>query len=528
MLSTSKSVVLVGFQDQGNLGLGYLAAVLINCGYNVQIVDIKQTPDDVLRCIRKHQPVLVGFSLIFQYFLSRYANLASFLRSKGVSCHITIGGHYPSLRCEQLMNQIPELDSVVLFEGELTLLELVEHLFKGQDWFNIRGIAYHKNGRVIKNPLRPLISNLDQLPFPYRPFEDKKTLGKKIQPILASRGCARNCAFCSIREFYGRALGKLVRRRSPINVVREMKALHEEENISIFLFQDDDFPLAGKAARYWIYDFIKELERQNLIGNIIWKISCRVDEVETRLFSDMKDAGLYLVYLGIESGTEEGLKTLNKQVTIQDNLRAVALLKELDLMLSYGFMLFDPQSTFDNVRANIRFLRKIIGDGSAAVVFCKMLPYSGTPIENELSASGRLRGSVVQPDYDFLNPALDEFYDKLNSALTNWVTGPDSVSHHLNIAWHEVAVIKRLFPKMMGLDKYVEFLRTSTQRINERIFLAIDETAMVFESEGIFPLSSVEMHKEACKLVETLLERRNLFIYHNQERMLAELAVDVA
>jgi hypothetical protein len=230
----------------------------------------------------------------------------------------------------------------------------------------------------------------------------------------------------------------------------------------------------------------------------------------------------------IESGTEKGLKTLNKQVTIQDNLRAVALLKELDLMFSYGFMLFDPQSTFDNVRANIRFLRKIIGDGSAAVVFCKMLPYSGTPIENELSASGRLRGSIVQPDYDFLNPALDEFYDKLNSALTNWVTGPDSVSHNFNIAWHEVAVIKRLFPKLMGLDKYVEFLRTSTQRINEHIILAIDKTAMVYESEGVFPLSSVEMNKKACKLVETLLEQRNLFMYNNQDRMLSELAVNVA
>ena len=526
MLCPSQCVVLVGFQDQGNLGLGYLASVLINHGYNVQIVDIKQGPDTVLRCIRKHQPVLVGFSLIFQYFLPRYASLASFLRSRDVDCHMTVGGHYPSLRYEQILDQIPELDSVVLFEGELTLLELVEHLAKGHDWRNTCGIAYRKNGGVMLNPLRPLISDLDQLPFPHRPFETDKTLGRKIQPILATRGCLRNCAFCSIREFYGRPPGKLVRRRSPTNVVREMKEMHEEGDVSIFLFQDDDFPLIGQAGRRWAYDFINELDRQQLVGDVVWKISCRVDEVETKLFADMRDAGLYLVYLGIESGTAAGLKTLNKQATVEDSLHAVATLKELDLMLGYGFMLFDPGSTFDTVRANIRFLRKIIGDGSAAAAFCKMLPYAGTPIEKKLAETGRLRDSIAQPDYDFLEPALDEFYQKLHETLTSWVHGPDAVSHYLNLLWHEVAVTKRLFPKMTGLEEYAQFLRASTQGSNERIFSAVEETAAAFEAEGISPWSPEEMRTEARELVETLIERRNSFVSRNQDRMLAALAVD--
>ncbi|KHE92627.1 MAG: B12-binding domain-containing radical SAM protein [Candidatus Scalindua rubra] len=527
MSNSSKSVVLVGFQDQGNLGLGYLAAILMKNGYYVQIVDIKERPANILRCIKIHRPILVGFSLIFQYYIPRYTNLASFLKSEKVDCHMTVGGHYPSLRHEQILNQIPELDSVVLFEGEQTLLDLANSLSEGDgDWHQTEGIAYRENDRIVLNPLRPLIPDLDKVPFPHRTFGTSKTLGKEIQPVLATRGCPRNCAFCSIREFYGRAPGKLVRRRSPVNVVREMRELYEEENVSIFLFQDDDFPLIGKAGHRWVCDFITELKHQGLVGNVIWKISCRVDEIEAKLFADMRAAGLYLVYLGIESGTITGLKTLNKQVTVEGNVQAVATLKDLNLMFGYGFMLFDPGSTFDSVRANIRFLREIIGDGSAAAVFCKMLPYSGTPIEKELVDTGRLKGSVVQPDYDFFDPALNEFYEKLTNSLASWIHGPDAISNDLNMAWHEIAVIKRLFTEMTGLEEYEEFLRSSTQKSNEHIFRVVEEASSIFEKDKVFPFSSEELHKEAHELSKTLLERRNSFVYLNQDRMLANLTED--
>jgi radical SAM superfamily enzyme YgiQ (UPF0313 family) len=217
-----------------------------------------------------------------------------------------------------------------------------------------------------------------------------------------------------------------------------------------------------------VRDFITELRRRRLVGRIIWKISCRVDEVDADLFAEMRDAGLYLVYLGIESGTMSGLETLNKQATVEDSMRAVAILKDLGLMYGYGFMLFDPGSTFESVRANIRFLRGILGDGSAAAVFCKMLPYAGTPIEKELIRTGRLRGNVAQPDYGFLDPALGELCEKLNAALAPWIHGQDAVANDLTTAWHEVAVIKRLFTGMTGLEEYAAFLHAITQKSNER------------------------------------------------------------
>ena len=94
----------------------------------------------------------------------------------------------------------------------------------------------------------------------------------------------------------------------------------------------------------------------------------------------MREAGLYRVYMGLESGSEEGLTTLHKQITVEQNLRAVATLKMPGIMFEFGFMLFDPSTTFESVAENLAFLRTIVGDGAAAATFCRMIPYDGTPV----------------------------------------------------------------------------------------------------------------------------------------------------
>jgi anaerobic magnesium-protoporphyrin IX monomethyl ester cyclase len=92
-----------------------------------------------------------------------------------------------------------------------------------------------------------------------------------------------------------------------------------------------------------------------LVDRMIWKISCRAEYVESELFRKLRDAGLFLVYMGLESGTEQGLNVLNKEMSVEENLAAVRTLKELELNVSYGFMLFDPSSTFESVRENWAF-----------------------------------------------------------------------------------------------------------------------------------------------------------------------------
>lgn len=523
MSTNVKTIVLIGFQDQGNLGLGYLASVLLEDGYLPIIVDIKQSHEDILNIIKAHKPILIGFSLIFQYYLPKFKKLAAFLRVSGINCHMTIGGHFPSMCYQQTLQQIPELDSIVRFEGEYSLLAIVKKLHKGNDWRTVKGIAYKQKDQIVTNNLRALITDLDTLPFPYRSSFDHEILGLKIQPILATRGCPRQCSFCSIREFYAQAKGKLVRRRSPANVVQEMRKLYEQNNVRIFLFQDDDFPLVGKAGKKWVYEYIAQLAKNQLLGNIVWKISCRVDELDKQLLEDMKSAGLYLVYLGIESGSRQGLKTLNKKVSIEDNYRAVALLKELDILFGYGFMLFDPSSTFATVLENIQFLRRIIGDGAAAAVFCKMLPYSGTPIEKELIDLGRLTGTVAQPDYNFTDSKLDRFYDQINETLSAWVYGQNALSHNLNLMWHEVALIQRLLPNIQGLDAYINELQSVTEKTNETIFTTIERGVSHYQRDSSPPFNTQQMSNDAHSIINNILSERDSFIRHNQETIIRYL-----
>src|SRR5262245_35110646 len=481
---STRPVVLIGFKRQGNLGLGYLAATLEECGYPVEVVDFEESADTVVQTVRRLDPVLVGFSLIFQFYVHRYEALAHALREDGVTCHFTMGGHFPSLSSKETLELVPQLDSVVRFEGELTLLELVDLLSLGCEWRGIDGIAYRAegdDGDIVMTPMRPLLPNLDELPHPHKHQHTRMVLGRRSAQLLASRGCARTCSFCSIHMFYRTAPGKVVRTRKPAEVEREMRFLSETLGASVLLFQDDDFPIFGKAWHRWARELVAEIRAQDLVGHVLWKINCRADAVDPELLAEMSDAGLYLVYMGLESGSDEGLVTLNKEITVEQNIRAVDTLKELGILFDFGFMMLDPSSTFDSILDNVAFLRRIVGDGYAAAEFCRMVPYDGTPIKDQLAAEGRLRGDVINPDYDFLDPRIELFFQRVNEALntTGWIHGLRALSPQLKFAWNEVAVMDGFMPTLPGLDRYRSRLGKLTAESNETLMEVVDDLVAV-------------------------------------------------
>ena len=528
MRDTSRTVMLVGFQRHSNLGIGYLAASLQLCGYRVEVLDFEADREEILRAARILNPVLIGFSLIFQSYISWFGSLISYLREQGVGCHFTMGGHFPSLSYEQTLELVPELDSVVRFEGEETLLELVDFLSTGRNWRNLTGLAYREGKSTIATPMRHLIEDLDSLPYPVREFRRNAILGRHATPMLASRGCARTCSFCSIHMFYRTAPGRVVRTRKPAEVAKEMRYLLEEHKISIFMFQDDDFPLFGSVWQRWAREFVSELHRNRLPGRVVWKINCRADAVDPELFAEMRKAGLYMVYMGLESGTEEGLKVLHKQITVEQNLRAVRILKELGALFEFGFMLLDPSSTFDSVRANVNFLRAIVGDGCAGATFGRMVPYDGTPIKADLEREGRLKGDICRPDYDFLDPRLDEFYRELTHIIdvTGWTHSYRALSPQLNYAWDEVAILELLFPAISGMAEYKEALREVTRNSNEALFQVIEDTTYVYSDGRQRRWSSDELRSLCEGFVDRLVKCRNAFILRNQDILLEALEQD--
>jgi anaerobic magnesium-protoporphyrin IX monomethyl ester cyclase len=521
----TRPVVLIGFRRAGNLGLGYLASTLRARGYQVEILEFEDTFENILASIRRLDPILVGFSLIFQFYIGRYAAMIRALRSRGVTAHFTMGGHFPTLSFGHTMELVPELDCVVRFEGELTLLELVDALAAGQDWRAIHGIAYRRGADIVATDLRPLLPNLDELPYPDRGVELPMMLGQRVVQILASRGCIRTCSFCSIHMFYRSAPGKVVRTRRPAEVAREMRRLYDESFATIFSFQDDDFPVFGRVWQRWAREFVAELYRNDLPGRIIWKINARADSVDPALFAEMRDAGMYMVYMGLESGSDQGLVTLNKSITVEQNLRAVEILKQLRLVFDFGFMLLDPSSTFESILENVAFLRRIVGDGYMAAEFCRMIPYDGTPIREQLAQQGRLRGDVSDPDYDFLDPRLTDFYVVVNELLnmTGWIHGLRALSPQLKYAWSEVAVIERLYPAVRDLPTYRAKLQNLTRASNAVLFDVVEGLAQDFMAGRRITHSQEALREQCSRFAEDLLASRDAFIRRAQPEIMRVL-----
>ncbi len=507
-------VVLIGYQDQGNLGMGYLAAVLQRQGRTVEMVDVRDGPAKIAARLVDRQPLVVGFSLIFQFFLPRFRSVATALRAVGVKSHFTIGGHYPSLCHDEVLANFPELDSVVRYEGEETLVELVERLRAGMDWRETHGIAYLDDGRVADTPARALVNDLDSLPFPYRPYEADSIGGFLTLPLLASRGCARRCSFCSIHTFYRTAPGKVVRVRKPAQIVEEMLHLERHHGVRVFLFQDDDFPLWGVPGRRWADELVDRIHASGLAQRTLWKISCRAEYVEADLFSKLRDAGLFLVYMGIESGVEQGLEVLNKEMSVEQNLAGVQTLKDVGINFGYGFMLFDPSSSFDSIRENIQFLRAIVGDGAAAATFSRMLPYGGTPIRDRLQREGRLRGDLTHPDYVFLDPRINEYHRLLSQTVRPWIHH-EGLTYQLNYALDELEAVKRLVPGVQGIEAYQIALRAQTRECNERLLRLVEETSVAFEAGEGSPFNPAGVSAYCEKNVNRLVAMRNTFIADN-------------
>ena len=438
------TVLFVAHLEQDNLGIGYVASMLQLGGYKIVFSDVTQQPGEILSQIKRHRPLIVGFSIIFQYQIHQYAELISYLRSAGVDCHFTAGGHFPSLRFKENLEYVQGLDSIVLFEGEHTMLALANNLRNGGDWRRLRGMAFRSARGPRQTALRKVERHLDHLPIPIRISTTSTLGGLKVASVLASRGCYYNCTYCSIRQFYTEAGGQLKRFRNPDAIVAEMKLLMQQDGYRVFLFQDDDFPMAGRFGRAWANQFCDSLEQAGIHHRVIWKISCRVNELDRDLLVRFSERGLFHVYLGIESGCDQSLREMNKKATSEGNLEATQLLRELNMSCDYGFMLFEPSSTFASVAQNLEFLKTICSEGVYTVTFCKMLPYAGTEVERGLRAQGRLIGGLGLEDYRLLDPLLDHYSRTLLDACRGWILDRNGVTSLARSVQLNLTVRKRL------------------------------------------------------------------------------------
>lgn len=472
-------VLLLGFEEWENLGLRYIAAYLRQYGIKVKVHPLGGTKEEILTLIQIEKPEIIGFSLIFQRMLFDFAELIEYLRAYGVKVHITMGGHFPSTEPKTAMATIPGLDSIVKGEGEETLLALFEHRHQPEKWQQIQGLVFRDkhNGRILINPPRPKIQPLDSLPFPIRSDNLPKIRGLGLCSILASRGCYYDCSFCSIHTFYGEMPGPRRRARSPENVATEMELLFHQRGMRIFIFEDDDLFMRGRTQREWIDDFVQELKQRGLTNQIIWRVSCRVDDIDPEPIRKMMQAGLKSVYIGIESGNNQGLETFNKHYTVDDIYQALTKLREIGIPFEFGFMLLHPDATIETVQQDIAFLKKISANGDAVVQFTKMLPYSGTPINRRLKKEGRLVGTLAAPDYGFMDPRLNLFQLFLSEAYHIRNFDPSGLGERLRFAKLDVSLVEKFFADQYDAQEYARAVRELIRRSNEE---ALEKMSMAF------------------------------------------------
>jgi anaerobic magnesium-protoporphyrin IX monomethyl ester cyclase len=469
--------VLIAPGEYNNLGIGYISSMLKKSGFCSRILDFNNGRKRILKYIRDHDPVVIGFSITAYGYIEKHALLLDFLRKNGVCCHFTAGGHYPSLRTADLFERLPQLDSIVRFEGEYTIVELVQCITGSLDWKNIEGLAYRISGSVICNSVRQLEKNIDHFPFPKRNRLEKFAFELPLATIISGRGCLNNCTFCNTKSFYKGAGGPLKRVRKPEMVVSEMISLKKKRKCSVFLFMDDDFPVNDK----WVLQFCRELQTRGL-SDIFWKICCRPDEVEEGRFAMMKKNGMTLVFIGIEDGTNSGLERMNKRVKPEQIRNCIGILKKLGIGIDFGFLLFQPWTTFSSLYLNLDFLREICSDGYMPVTFQKMMPLYETRIAGELARQGRLRSSDIVNDYDLIPETLELFYKRSLDIFSAWLTHPYGLANLTRWVRNHFLVYRRYYGSDQEYRKLNRKFRKIVSDGNNFLIRNMKELALLFES----------------------------------------------
>ena len=302
-------------------------------------------------------------------------------------------GAYFTLLDEKSMEGYPFLDAAIAGEPEETFAELVAAVARGTHNFeSIPGLLLHKAGRVISTGPRPLIDDLDTLPFPDRTLlrNDRYRLPHNDRPftlVNTSRGCPFPCTFCIVKPYYG---GR-VRRHSLEYILREIQECVARHGLREFLFWEEVFTL----DKEFVLQFCQGLRERGL--NIAWAATTRATSVEEESLRAMKQAGCYLLGLGIESSSQAILDRAKKQQTVADVQRAVALCRKVGVK-TMGHCIFGlPGETPQTAQATIRFMTRLNLDYMQC--YCAV-PYPKTELGKQARAKGWITARAWS-QYDF-------------------------------------------------------------------------------------------------------------------------------
>ena len=379
------------------LNIGYLVAYLKQ--YNVRCIvnDFEVEPyseENFLESIRREMPSLIGFSCMTPHVLHA-AEMAKLVKKYFPEILIVIGGVHAAAIPKQTIEEFPQFDIVVLGEGELTLLEIHQKMNDSRAMETVLGIAV-KNGSTVRiNPPRPLIEDLNQIPFPERNLIDMKYYKKShvsrgfsrkvtnIAEIMCSRGCPYNCIFCASKVIHS----KIVRFRSAENIIAEMGTLIKEHNIKHFSFLDDTFTIKN--------EILKPVCRYMESQKVTFDCFTRVNDINEEKMAIMVAGGCKKISFGIETGSPRILKLLKKGITLDQVDKAFHISREAGLpTIEATFMIGShPDETIEDIEMTKKLIYKLKPDILGIFI---AIPYPGT----ELNSILKERGLLLKENWD--------------------------------------------------------------------------------------------------------------------------------
>lgn len=437
-------------------GLSYLYSYLKKNNYNCKIYDFYfDTWEYINKVLTKENADIIGITCLTEGRYNAF-KLLSLIRQIKKDTIVIFGGHHSTYMYEQLLENF-NIDYIILGEGERKLINLIRAIEGTIPLESVEGIAYKKDGTIIINTPKKsdFIDNLDELPFPFsehqleifkkypylkdiRPEQVKNLSPEiykngKIVSIVTSRGCPYNCQFCSSTLFWG----KKWRFRSAENVVDEIEFYYHKFGFRYFNFADDAFTIIPKRA----IKICKEIIKRDL--NIYFDCTTRADRITDDLVIWLKKAGCLFVAIGVESGSKKILRTINKNESPKQVIKAFSILKRKNLNAYPLLMVGNPRETDETIKKTISLL-KIIKPYQLTISLTMVFPGS------DLYKLTKKQG-FIDDDY-WLTAKPPPFYTFENSSkvLKKWafkVQYYDKKQYQLNVL--------KLFQKLLNTRRRI-------------------------------------------------------------------------
>ena len=281
---------------------------------------------------------------------------------------IVAGGPHPTVSPEEIL-ALPFFDYVVKGEGEETMAQMVEALYKDSDLRDVPGISYRNKGKVYHNPLRPLIRNLEDLPKPDRKFliDYNDYTPNQLGWLMTSRGCPYDCAYCSSKSIWSRK----VRYRTLEDVLDEIHELRVEHGVTNLNFMDDSFTVNRK----YLFNLCNAFIEKKL--KMTWSCLTRADLMDADTIRKMKSAGCTKVDIGVESGSQKVQKIIKKGIDLDQVRKIAKLLRKNNMFWAGFFMMGFPGETKKDILKTLKFMKEIKPNW---VCFSIFTPYPGTAL----------------------------------------------------------------------------------------------------------------------------------------------------